>query len=135
IDEYIGDYPENVQERLEKIRRTIRGIAPGAVETISYQIPAFKVDGKFLVYFAAFPDHISIYPIPAGDDDFNKDIAPYVKGKGTLQFPLNKPIPFNLVEKIAGFHLLRREREIAARVNKYSQWRNAYADSTAKDNP
>ena len=118
IDEYIGDFPEDVRERLEKIRRTIHRIAPSAVETISYQIPAFKIDGKFLVYFAAFPDHISIYPIPPGDDDFTKDIAPYITGKGTLQFPLSKPIPFNLVEKIAGFHLLRRKREIAARNDK-----------------
>lgn len=118
IDEYIGDYPDEVRERLEKIRRTIHGVAPGAVETISYQIPAFKIDGKFLVYFAAFPGHISIYPIPAGDADFTKDIAPYVKGKGTLQFPLRKPIPYDLVEKIAGFHLLRRERDIAARFDK-----------------
>ena len=118
IDEYIADFPEDVRERLQKIRRIIHGIAPGAVETISYQIPAFKIDGKFLVYFAAFPGHISIYPIPAGDDDFNKEITPYVKGKGTLQFPLSKPVPYGLVEKIAGFSLLRRERETAAKYGK-----------------
>lgn len=118
IDEYIGDFPEDVRERLQKIRRTIRGVAPGAVETISDQIPTFKLNGKFLVFFAAFPEHISIYPIPPGDDDFTRDIAPYVKGKGTLQFPLSKLIPFDPVEKIVGFHLLRREREIAAKYGK-----------------
>src|ERR1035437_756910 len=115
IDEYIGDFPENVQDRLEKIRRTIRGVAPGAQETISYQMPAFKMEGKILAYFAAFSDHISIYPIPEGDDDFNKDIARYITGKGTLQFPLNKPLPFDIVGKIAGFHLLRREQDVAAK--------------------
>jgi uncharacterized protein YdhG (YjbR/CyaY superfamily) len=113
IDEYLGYFPEDVRERLEEIRTIIHRIAPGAVETISYQIPTFKLDGKFLMYFAAFPDHVSIYPIPAGNEDFTKDIAPYVKGKGTLQFPMSKPMPFDLVEKIAGLHLQRRERDMA----------------------
>ena len=118
IDEYIGDFPQEVRERLEKVRRTIHSVAPGATETISYQIPAFKIDGKFLVYFAAFPNHISMYPIPPGDADFAQEIAPYVKGKGTLQFPLNQPIPFNIVEKVAGFSLLRRERETVSKYGK-----------------
>ena len=113
IDEYIGDFPETVQGNLEKVRRIIRRVAPGAVETISYGIPAFKIDGKFLVYFAAFNDHISIYPIPAGDEGFNREISRYVKGKGTLAFSLNQPIPFELIDKIAKYSLLRREGEIA----------------------
>ena len=115
IDEYIGDFPENVGDRLEKIRQTVHEVARGAQETISYQMPAFQREGKILVYFAAFSDHISIYPIPEEGDDFNKDIAKYITGKGTLQFPLNKPLPFNIVEKIAGFHLLSRERNVAAK--------------------
>ncbi len=118
MDEYIHDFPEDVQERLEKIRQTVHRVAPEANETISYQIPTFKLDGRFLVYFAAFTDHISMYPIPPGYPAFNKKISPYIRGKGTLQFPLNEPLPVELVEEITRFHLLRRKRATPAKAGR-----------------
>jgi uncharacterized protein YdhG (YjbR/CyaY superfamily) len=100
VDEYINTCPEDVQIILEKIRQTIRKTAPEAVETISYQIPAFNLSGKYRVYFAAWKDHVAMYPIPASADTFKKELSPYLHGKGTIQFPLDKPIPYDLVEKI-----------------------------------
>jgi uncharacterized protein YdhG (YjbR/CyaY superfamily) len=99
IDEYIETFPEDVQTILEKIREAIRKAAPEAVETISYQMPAFKLNGN-LVWFAAFKNHIGFYPIPSGDEALNKELKPYIRGKGTLQFPLNQPIPYNLIYRI-----------------------------------
>lgn len=110
VDEYIKTFPDDVQIILEKLRQTIRKTAPEAVETISYQIPAFKLNGRDLVYFAAWKNHISLYPIPSGTEAFMQKLSPYIKGKGTMQFPLNKPIPYYLVEKIVEF----REKEAIA---------------------
>jgi uncharacterized protein YdhG (YjbR/CyaY superfamily) len=103
IDEYIRTFPPDIQDILQKIRQTVQKAAPDAVETISYQMPAFKLNGKVLVYFAAFKNHIGFYPTPSGITSFEKELSPYEKGKGTVQFPLNKPIPYDLVEKIAIF--------------------------------
>jgi len=103
IDEYIETFPEDVQSILEKIRQTIRKAAPDAEEAISYQIPTFKLNGRNLVHFAAWEKHISFYPIPSGTESFEKELSPYIKGKGTIQFPLNKPVPYDLVEKIVMF--------------------------------
>ena len=100
IDEYIAGFPSDVQQILEKIRRTIRKAAPDAEETISYEIPTFNLKGKYLIYFAAYKKHIGVYPVPAGDAKLNKELSVYRTGKGTLQFPLNKPIPYNLITKI-----------------------------------
>jgi len=111
IDGYIKTFPANIQEILEKIRQTIREASPEAIETISYQMPAFKLNGKTLVYFAAFKNHIGFYPIPSGIEAFKKELAPYIKGKGTVQFPLNKPVPYDLVKRIVIF----RARENAGK--------------------
>jgi uncharacterized protein YdhG (YjbR/CyaY superfamily) len=100
IDEYIAGFPKDVQEILEKIRRTIRKAAPDAEETISYLIPTFTLKGKYLIYFAAYKKHIGVYPVPATDAKLNEELSVYQTGKGTLQFPLNKPIPYNLITKI-----------------------------------
>ena len=100
IDEYIGAFPANFQDILEKMRETIRKAAPEAIETISYQMPTFKLSGKSLVHFAAFKNHIGFYPIPSGIEAFKKELAPYKQGKGSVQFPLDKPIPYDLVEQI-----------------------------------
>lgn len=85
------------------MRRTIREAAPEAVETISYQMPAFKLNGKGLVYFAAFKNHIGFYPIPSGIEAFKKELSPYKQGKGSVQFPFDKPVPYGLVEKVVRF--------------------------------
>lgn len=100
IDEYIGTFPENVQTILKQVRKTIKAAVPKAEEKISYGIPTFTLNGKYLIYFAGWKHHISIYPIPVGDEALNQEIAPYVSGKGTLKFPIGKPMPLKLITKI-----------------------------------
>ena len=103
IDEYIEAFPKDVQGILQRIRKTIRNAAPEAVETISYQMPSFKLNGKGLVYFAAYEKHIGFYPIPSGMKAFERELSPYKQGKGSVQFPIDKPIPYGLVRKIVVF--------------------------------
>lgn len=105
IDEYIAGFPKDVQEILQKIRRTIRKAAPQAEETISYKMPTFNLNGNYLIYFAAYKKHIALYPAPVGVPEFEEEIAPYASGKGTLQFPLNKPLPYNLITRIVKFRV------------------------------
>src|SRR5919109_1685944 len=100
IDEYIETFPEDTQKNLKELRETIKAAAPEAGEKISYGIPTFTLNGKYLIYFAGWKHHISIYPIPIGDDAFNEEIASYVSGKGTLKFPIDRPIPLKLITKI-----------------------------------
>jgi uncharacterized protein YdhG (YjbR/CyaY superfamily) len=100
IDEYIHTFPEDVQTILKQVRKTIKAAAPKAEEKISYGIPTFTLNGKYLIYFAGWKHHISIYPIPVGDEAFNQEIAPYVAGKGTLKFPIDKPMPLKLITKM-----------------------------------
>lgn len=101
IDEYINTFPADVQKILEKMRRTIQKAAPQAEETISYQIPAFKLNGSILMHFAAFKKHIGLYP-PA-PKEFKKEVASYEGPKGNLKFPIDKPIPYVLVTRIVLF--------------------------------
>ena len=105
IDEYIAGFPNDVQEILEKIRMTIRKAAPDAEETISYQIPTFTLKGKYLVYFAAYKKHIGLYPAPRGIEKFKKELSVYGGAKGSVRFPLDKPIPFDLISKIVKFRV------------------------------
>ena len=100
IDEYIDTFPEGMQTILKQVRKTIKAATPEAGERISYGIPTFTLNGKYLIYFAGWKHHISIYPIPIGDDAFNQEIAPYIAGKGTLKFPIDKPMPLKLITKI-----------------------------------
>jgi uncharacterized protein YdhG (YjbR/CyaY superfamily) len=104
IDEYIKTFPADVQIILEKMRQTIREAAPEATEAISYQMPTFKLNGN-LVHFAAFKSHIGFYPVPSGIESFRKELTPYITGKGTVQFPLNQPIPYDLVKKVVIFRV------------------------------
>ncbi len=103
IDEYIAGFPDEVQETLSEIRRTIKEAVPGAAEAISYQIPAFKLYGKPLIYFAAYRKHIAIYPAPRGSEAFKEELSAYAGGKGTVQFPLDLPIPYDLIRRITEF--------------------------------
>ena len=100
IDEYISTFPEGVQKVLQELRETIKAAAPDAGETISYGIPTFTLNGKYLIYFAGWKNHIAIYPIPTGTEAFNKQVSKYVEGKGTLKFPIDKPLPMRLITKI-----------------------------------
>jgi uncharacterized protein YdhG (YjbR/CyaY superfamily) len=105
IDEYIGTFPADVQTVLERVRQTIRRAAPGAVETISYQMPTFKLNGRNLVHFGGWERHIGFYPAPSGMTSFDTELSAYVRGKGSVQFPLDRPIPFGLIEKIVTFRV------------------------------
>ncbi len=101
IDEYIGTFPAHVRAILEEVRRTIHEAVPGAGETISYHMPTITVDGKSVITFAGWKRHIAIYPAPSGDDDYERDIAPFRTGTATLNFPLNDAIPYPLIARSA----------------------------------
>jgi len=112
VDEYIATYPEDVQAILQRVRSTIRKALPGADEVISYQIPAYKLHGDPVLYFAGWKQHYSLYP--ATDrlvEAFKDDLAPYKVDKGTIRFPLAQPVPVKLIERIAKF----RAKEAAER--------------------
>ena len=111
IDEYIALYPHEVQVLLEKFRMTIRNVVPKATEASSYGSPTFKLNGKNLVHFGGYAKHIGFYPAPKGIEAFKDELSSYEGGKGTVQFPLSKPIPFDLVKKIVAF----RAREMQAK--------------------
>ena len=104
IDDYISGFPVEVQELLRKIRLKIKESAPGAEEAISYGIPTFKLNGN-LVHFAAFKNHIGLYPTPSGLEEFEKELSSYKQGKGSVQFPLDKPLPLDLIGKIVEYRV------------------------------
>ena len=117
IDEYIAGFPEDVQKILEKVRMTIKEAAPGAQETIKYQMPTFTLNGN-LVYFAGFKNHIGFYPIPTGIEKFKKELSFYRQGKGSVQFPLDEPIPYGLISKIVKFRVKENLKKAAAKSKK-----------------
>lgn len=105
VEEYIAGFPEEVKEKLEKIRKIIKDQAPGAVENISYGMPAYKTNKKPLIYFAGFKHHIGLYATPSGHDAFKQQLSAYKQGKGSVQFPLDGPIPYDLIKKIVAFRV------------------------------
>jgi uncharacterized protein YdhG (YjbR/CyaY superfamily) len=105
IDEYINTFPKDVQAILEKIRQMAHKEAPKATETISYNLPAFALNGKCIVYFSGWKNHISLYPIPKDISAFKDELEPYIAGKGTMKFPLSKDIPYPLIRKIILAHV------------------------------
>ena len=116
IDEYIATIPSDVQKVLEELRTTIKAAAPDAKETISYNMPTFTLNGTYLIYFAGWKKHISVYPIPAGSEAFNKKIAKYADEKGTVKFPLDKPIPFKLVTQMVKLQLANNLKKTSYRI-------------------
>ncbi len=112
VDEYIASFPEDVCKVLEQVRAEIRAVAPQVREKISYNIAAFEVDGMNLIYLAGWKRHISLYPIPSGDDAFNARVTPYVDGKGTLKFPLDKPLPLDLIREIVQVKLTDISKQV-----------------------
>lgn len=108
VDDYLASFPDETREVLDGIRRTLHDAVPGAGEKISYQIPTLTVDGKSVVHFAGWAKHASVYPLPEGDDAFAADLAPYRSGPGTAKFPLNRPIPYDLIGRIATFLVIER---------------------------
>jgi uncharacterized protein YdhG (YjbR/CyaY superfamily) len=99
VDQYIATFPSEVQAVLQRVRQVVRDAAPDAQEVISYQMPAFKLNG-ILVYFAAFKNHIGFYPPIRGDARIEKAASPFAGAKGNLRFPLDRPIPFNLISRL-----------------------------------
>jgi uncharacterized protein YdhG (YjbR/CyaY superfamily) len=106
--EYAGRFSEDVQQRLHQLRQAIREAAPQAQETISYSMPAFRLDGGILVWFAAHAHHIGFYPGASGIAAFKKELAPYKYAKGSMQFPVNEPLPIELVSRIVQFRVKER---------------------------
>jgi len=106
IDTYILTFPKEIQELLGQIRTTIRLAAPEAIECISYGMPAFKFNEKPLVYFAAYKNHIGFYATPTGHKEFEEELSKYKQGKGSVQFPLNEPMPLDLIERITRFRVI-----------------------------
>jgi uncharacterized protein YdhG (YjbR/CyaY superfamily) len=118
IDEYIADFPKDVQKLLQQLRTTIKKAAPNAEEKIAYGIPTFTLNGN-LVHFGAYKTHIGFYPAPSGLEAFEKELAPYVTGKGTAQFPLDKPLPLDLITEIVKFRVMKNlEKPVAKREKK-----------------
>lgn len=104
IDEYIAGFPSGTQEILKQIRLTIKKVVPEAEEAISYGIPTFNLNGTYLIYFAAYKKHIGFYPVSSEILELDNDFAAFkTSGKGTIQFPLNKPMPLNLIAKLVEF--------------------------------
>ena len=117
IDEYIAGFPNDVQEILEKIRMTIRKAAPEAEEAIKYRMPTFTLNGN-LVHFAAFKKHIGFYPAPRGIEAFKDELSAYKGAKGSVQFPLDEPIPYDLIGKIVRFRVKQDLERAAAKGKK-----------------
>lgn len=103
-DDYIRQFPEKQQAALEQIRKAIKAAAPAAEEVISYQMPAYKQNGM-LVYFAGYENHVGFYPTPSGIEAFKKELAVYKGAKGSVQFPIDKPLPLGLIKKIVQFRI------------------------------
>jgi len=115
FDEYILDFPDEVQAILNKIRSTIRQAAPDAEESIAYGMPAYKTYGKPLVYFAGFKNHIGFYATPTGHSEFAKELSKYKQGKGSVQFPIDQPMPLDLIFQIVEFRVLENQEKAKAK--------------------
>lgn len=117
IDAYVADFPPEVQQILQKVRQTIQAAAPKAEEAISYSIPTFKLNGN-LVHFAAFKNHIGFYPTSSGIAKFKKQLSAYKGAKGSVQFPLDQPIPCGLIARIVKFRVRENLEEARARATR-----------------
>ena len=114
IDKYIEGFPSNIQKILQRIRKTIQKAAPRANEAISYAIPTFKLNGN-LIHFAAYEKHIGLYPAPREVEEFKNDMARYEGGKGTARFPLDEPIPYELIARIVTFRVGKNMEKTAGK--------------------
>ena len=105
VDTYIADFPKETQAILNQVRATIKAAAPDAVECIAYAMPAFKLNGHPLVYFAGYAGHIGFYATPTGHSEFAEELSKFKQGKGSVQFPLSQPMPLDLIERIVKFRV------------------------------
>ena len=118
IDEYIAAFPPDIQAILQRIRAIVHEAAPEAEEAIKYQMPTFVLQDKNLVHFAAFKNHIGFYPTPAGIEKFSQELSAYEGGKGSIRFPLNQPIPFELIQQIVTFRVSENQARAANKKQK-----------------
>jgi uncharacterized protein YdhG (YjbR/CyaY superfamily) len=114
IDQYIGTFPKDVQKILETVRATIKKAAPEAEEAISYQMPTFRLNGN-LVHFAGYKNHIGFYPTPSGIEAFKKDLSTYKGAKGSVQFPIDQPVPLDLITRIVKFRVSENSKKAKAK--------------------
>ncbi|MGG4146795.1 DUF1801 domain-containing protein [Paenibacillus algorifonticola] len=117
IDEYIAGFPQEIQELLQAMRKVIKEAAPEATEKISYQMPTFELHGN-LVHFAAFKKHIGFYPAPRGIEAFKEELSVYKGAKGSVQFPLDKPLPYELISRIVAFRVAENTKKAQEKLNK-----------------
>ena len=117
IDEYIAQFPEEVQKQLKELRKVIKAAAPDAEERISYQMPTFRFNGN-LVHFAAYKKHIGFYPTPGGIKPFENELLVYEVSKGTVRFPIDKPLPLDLISKIVKFRVAEDLKKAAMKSQK-----------------
>lgn len=111
IDDYIAGFPPPTRQVLEELRALIRDTAPEAIETISYAIPTFDLNGKHLVHFAGYAEHVGFYPIPSGLGAFKEELSHYKIGKGSMQFPLDEPLPTDLIHRMVEFRVAENTRK------------------------
>ena len=111
VDTYISSFPKVVQDKLRSLRKTIQTSAPNAVESISYGMPAYKINNKPLVYFGGFKTHIGLYATPSGHERFKNELSGYKQGKGSVQFPLDQELPLELIAKIVTFRVQETNRK------------------------
>ncbi len=117
IDEYIAAFPEETQKILQEIRATIKAAAPEAVEKISYQMPTFFLNGN-LIHFAAFKNHIGLYPTPSGTEAFKAELSVYESGKGSIRFPIDQPMPLKLIREIVQFRVAENQKKATEKARK-----------------
>jgi len=115
IDEYIADFSEEIQILLNQVRSTIKQVAPDAEESVAYGMPAYKLNGKPLVYFAGYKNHIGFYATPTGHAEFAKELSKYKQGKGSVQFPIDQPIPIKLIAQIVEFRVIENQEKAKAK--------------------
>jgi uncharacterized protein YdhG (YjbR/CyaY superfamily) len=112
VDEYLDGFPDDTKKVLKRIRTVVKKVIPKAEETISYGIPTFKLNDSYVVYFAGFKKHVSVYPVSSGSVAFEKQLAPYRSGKGTAKFELGKPIPEKLIIEIVKQNLKKNKARV-----------------------
>jgi uncharacterized protein YdhG (YjbR/CyaY superfamily) len=112
VDEYIATFPEDVQKILERIRMTVIRAAPGAEETISYGMPAYRYKGRVIIYFAGYKNHIGVYATPSGHAAFQKELSGYKQGRGSVQFPLDQPMPLDLIKRMVQFRVKQQDEPL-----------------------
>ena len=115
VDEYIADFSEEIQFLLNQVRSTIKQAAPAAEESIGYGMPAYKTYGKPLVYFAGYKNHIGFYATPTGHSEFAKELLKYKQGKGSVQFPIDQPMPLELITQIVAFRVIENQEKSKAK--------------------